>query len=208
MTEPKKQKRKRRRLDGKEWREAEILWASGEWTLKQISDKYGPGIQAIYQHMRKRGVEKNSMRDEFQEVADEEIRNTVKQETDQLMKEALDSKKITVRASVALQKMIMQSIKKARDEEKGVATVHGEIKAIQDAIKAIGEGWNNVSKSLGLDKDDGNLDELPELVVSTLTKQDIAEIRIAHDEQEAMMNGTEDDETVIDLDDIAEITEE
>lgn len=195
MTSKKKRdpRGRHKRLDGVEWRQAEMMWASGEYTQKQIAEKFGINQQTVFNRMRKHGIEKGSDRDRFHEVAERNLRQETEEELKGLMKESFESKKITVRGSLAIQRLIMGALKRARDENRSVASVQAEIKTLMDAQKALGEGWRNVATSLGLDKGEADEDSLPELVVHEITQIDIDEIQQQHKEQEAIMNGTADD---------------
>lgn len=188
-----KKKSIQKRLDGVEWKEAEIMWASGDWTQKAIAEKFGISGQAVYMHMRDAKIEKGSMRAQLQEEAGKQIAEKMSDEIEALMVDALESKKLTVKASLGFQRLGARIVKKAADEGRPPSSCFGDLKAINEAIKVLGTGYQNISDALGLDKLDPNEEELERLEFYDLTTTDIEEMRKAQAEELAIMNGGSDD---------------
>lgn len=190
---------KKRRPDGKEWRDAEIMWASGDYTQSDIADKLGVSGQAVYQHMRTKKIEKGSMKDQLAEEASKKARDVMAEEMEKLVSDAMDSKKLAVKALLALQRLATQKVKEASDKKAPLATVHGEIKTILDLMKVQDFATFSIDRALGLDKENPMDDNLESLTFYDLTADDIEEIRRKQREELALINGQVSEEELEDV---------
>lgn len=192
-------KKLQRRPDGAEWREAEIMWASGDHTQSEIADKLGVSGQSVYQHMRKAKIEKGSMREQLMEEASKKSAELMAEEMEKLMEDVIASKKLAVKSSLALQRLATKKIKEASDKGLPISSIHADVKCIMDLIKVNDFANALVERATGADEISPADSGLETLTFHDLTEKDIEKMREDQRKELAMINGEDVDDAFDDV---------
>ncbi len=169
-----------------EWEEAEALYKTGAATAKDIAERFDQPIRTIYSHFAKKDIDYGSdvPREEIAEAVKEEVIDTVTLKA----RRVTEVKERHFKFAKNIDILTMKSITDAVKDKKSLETIAGDLKSLELASKIFKNTRDGLWKILDLDKDDGDEDELPELVIRDLTGQEIAAIR---DKQQTDLN--EDD---------------
>jgi predicted DNA binding protein len=175
---PREDKRNNNRLTPKEWAEAEVLWASGEWTEPQIGKKFGITTQAIHTHMKKHGVKKSSLAEEHKKRVLEEVTRQATMEASVAAARVRETKEEHYKMSSAIAKLAWNEVLTAKQNGSPVSVAMNNLKALDAAMNVMTKARQERWAVLGLDRPDAvDTDSLPELLVSELTAEQIEALR-------------------------------
>lgn len=191
------------RLSAPDFEKAAKMWASGDYTLDELAEKFDITPAALHRRFKDAGVEKGEARQKLQEAISQSLDNKAKEKAAELMEMASQIKELHLKGTTSLSKRLLYEIKKATDEKKPLASIRDDIRAIQDASKTLQTNYQTVEKILKLDREETPDDEIPDLVVRRMTDADVQRLR---DEQsreiEEMTSGFGGDD--LDPDDLVE----
>lgn len=178
MSKEKKTKTSRKRMTPAEWGEAVALWESGEFTLQQISKKLSITKSHLSRKFKKEGVKKGDMFEETKAAVEEETKSVSAEHALLLAKRVTETKEEHYQWSVAIGKMAMQVVAKARNDGHAISTASEDLKALNHLINIEQKVRSERYACLGLDKEDFvDGDDLPDLPIQDLTGEEIEEIR-------------------------------
>lgn len=157
------------------WAEIEAKWASGEYTLSRLEDEYGLRRETFSRYFKKKGLAKGA------DSVGKMVRESLKSDAEIRAKERAD--KIDDRRNkydswaFTLGRMAMGQVAEAKSKGTSLAVIEGDLKSIQRASNILAKCFDVSSKALGMDKDEGLADEIPNLVFGELTPNQVAELR-------------------------------
>lgn len=170
------------RLTPTQWAEAEALWASGEFTLTQLEEKFGVRRETLSRRFKKKGIEKG------RDMAGRLVSEALKSDAEIRARERLD--RIDSRRdqydkwAYTLAGLTMREMAEARREERPLATAEANIKALQRASVTLHKCWDVASRALSMDKAEVTDDDLPSLMFGELTDSQVRQLRATEEEVE------------------------
>ena len=168
----------RKRLSPKQWAEAEALWESGEFTLEDLSRKFGIAPNSIYVHMKKVGAEKGAKAAKHKAKVAEEVTKAATEEATILAARIRETKEDHYKMASGIAKLTWAEVLTAKQNNVPIATIANNVKALDGAMTVLAKARIERFAVLGLDKDhDDDDDGLPELLISELTADQIEELR-------------------------------
>lgn len=165
------------RLTPTEWDSASQMWASGDFTLDEIAERYDITPAALHRRFQKAGVEKGQAKETLQKAMQQSIESKANQKAAELIEMASQVKELHIKGAQMLSKRLMYEIKKATEDGRSLAMIRDDIRSIQDASKTLQTNYQTVERILHLDREETPDDEIPELVVRRMTNEDVAELR-------------------------------
>lgn len=164
------------RLTDAQWAEAGTLWEVGDASLSQLAERFGAREETLSRGLKARGYEKGVKAAEHAEKVVEHVEKTLMDDAAKYAERVRETKEQHYRYSESIAKLVMAEIVKAQRADRPFSNAMDNIKALRQAATTLaitrGERW----AVLGLDKEQPDPDELPELLVSVLTAEQIAEI--------------------------------
>lgn len=178
MTMPTTKAPTAKRLTPKQWAEAEALWESGFVTYEDLRKKFGLAQSSFERHFKKKGIVKGAKAAATKKKVEEKLEAAAIDEATVLAARIRETKEQHYTMANNLGKLIWSEILEAKRNNQPVAVAMNNIKTLREAIASLAvvraEKWS----VLGLDKPDAvDPDELPELVISELTAEQIEELR-------------------------------
>lgn len=157
--------------------EAIALQRVGEMTAQEIANKVGAPLSAVIGLFRATKTKKGEGA-----VAIEEKRAAVVAESitlDPLVyaQRVFNTKNETYRITEMLRKLVASEVIKCRQEGRKLGTIQNEIKTIVEAAKAIKICREEAYAVLGIRPDDQGDEQLPDLTITDLTEDDIADLQ-------------------------------
>lgn len=174
------------------WREIEILWESGEVTLKQLEERYGRPYDTFVAHFRKRGIKKGSRAEELRRVVKKHVEEEAQSEAAIIAERIRKTKEEHYKMSEAIAKLTFAELMKMRKEEKRFRDCQQDIKTLLLAAEALKRVREERWVTLGLDKDVVDENSLPDLVLRRMTDEDVEQMRAQQMEDDANF-GVDDD---------------
>jgi len=166
------------RLTVKQWAEAEALWESGSVTYEDLMKKFGLAQSSFERHFKKRGIVKGSKAAAIKEKIDEKLAAAAIDEATIIAARIKETKEQHYTMSANLSKLAYAEILQAKKDGQPVAVAMNNLKALDKAMDVLAKARAERYTILGLDRPDAvNPDELPELVISELTAEQIEELR-------------------------------
>lgn len=178
------------RLTPGQWREAETLWESGEVTLRQLSERYGKTIETFKNHFAKYGVKKGVRKEELRKVAQEAAREQARNDAKIISERIKDTKDSHYKMAKHIAELTYNEILRVKQESGQFRSIKMDIQALLLAAETLKKVREERWVVLGLDKDVVDEDALPELVMSTMTEEQVQELRNMQKEDEADMGET------------------
>ena len=176
------------RLTASQWREIEMLWESGEVTLKDLSAKYGKHIDTFSTHFRKLGIKRGSKAEELRRVAEEVAKQQARDEASIISERIKDTKEQHYKMADAIGRLVFKEILDVRNKPGGkFREIKSDMQALFVAMDTLKKVREERWAILGLDKDVVDQDSLPELVMSTMTPEQAQALRNAQDEDDDLM---------------------
>jgi DNA-binding transcriptional ArsR family regulator len=166
------------RLSAKQWAEAEALWESGTVTYEDLMKKFGLAQSSFERHFKKTGTVKGARAAAIKAKVDEKLATAAIDEATVIAARIKETKEQHYTMSANLSKLAYAEILQAKKDGHPVAVALNNLKALDKAMDVLAKGRAERYAILGLDRPDAvNPDELPELVISELTAEQIEELR-------------------------------
>lgn len=154
-------------------KQAITLRAAG-WTITTISDKTDVSISTLKRLFKTHSVKRGELK-----------QAVIKEATDQLLHDASNVEAIKVEASalllddIAMIKRLRTAMAEATENLHSTDTTEAlqVMRAVSAGAVALKSSSETIRKTLGIDKSDDTLEELPELTVRVLTENEMADIR-------------------------------
>lgn len=169
---------KKARLTAKQWAEAEALWAAGNITLDGLAAKFKVDRSTFNRHFVKKGIVKGSKQDEQAKAIAAKVAADSVAEATLVAARIRETKEEHYKMSSALAKLTWNEILKTKQDGTPVSTALNNLKALDSAMNVLKKAREERWAVLGLDRPDAvDPDELPELIVSELTAEQIKQLR-------------------------------
>jgi predicted DNA-binding ribbon-helix-helix protein len=162
-----------RRLSQREWLEAKALWELGNSTLDELSARYGISRDAISRRFRRDGVIKGSRASEQAREVAKQVAEQDKADSVMLLARIKETRENHYEWSTTLAKMAVREIAEAIKNKREIAACIPNLKAIQLAAQVVKTSREERYALLGLDKGMDPSDEIPELIISEMTAEEI-----------------------------------
>lgn len=164
----------KKRMTPAQWAEARAMWATGEFTLDEIAEKYGVARETLSRRFAKDGVKKGQSA--IDKKVEAEIIEKATKNVDKWAERSEQARESYFKSLEMLHKLTVATIGKAHQDKK-LFSAQADLKAIQMAAIAIDKIRSNQWSVLGLDKQGIEDEEIPELLVRSLTPDEVAKIR-------------------------------
>lgn len=166
------------RLNAEDFERASKMWASGNFTLDELAEKFDITPSALHRRFRKAGIEKGEARQKLQEAISQSMEAQAKSKAAELMDLATNVKELHLKGSQMLSKRLLYEINEATKANKPLAAIRDDIRALQEASKTLASNYQIAERVLHLDREDPDAEEeLPELTVRKMTDEDVRKMR-------------------------------
>lgn len=183
-----------KRLTPEEWESVKNKWELGSATLAQLSEEFGVRADTLQRRLKFEGIVKGCRASEVATAVKEEVINQAVQRTRQIEETRSDHYDY----AVAIAKMTMNAIVSAKRDRGSIATATPDLTALGKAAKILEVARKERFAILGLDKEDGDPEEMPELMISVMDEDMIEQVR------EQSRQSFDYDAEAVDLSDIVE----
>jgi len=175
------------RLTLSDWEQIRSLWELGTATLVQLAEQFGIRSDTIHRRLSKMGAVKGSRAHEISNAIGNGVNDEAALQAMEATKRINETKDDHYRWAEAIGKMTMQELIDAKKAGRVIATADANLGALHKAAKTLETIRLEPIILLGLDKEDGDPDEMPELLISELTPEMI-------ETMQASMRGLEIDD--------------
>jgi hypothetical protein len=153
------------------------MWASGEYTLDELSEKFDITPAALHRRFKREGIEKGSAKKQLQQAINQSMESKANEKAAELIEMASQVKELHLKGSQMLSRRLLYEINEATKNKKPLASIRDDIRAIQDASKTLASNYQIAEKVLHLDREETPDDEIPDLVVRRMTDEDVQRMR-------------------------------
>lgn len=177
-------------LTAPEWAEACELWRSGSVTLNDLAHRFGKAAETFSRKFKAEGIVKGERVAEMQQQVQATVKKQINDDAAILAKRIRDTKEQHYAMAEGLSKLTWNEITQARQNNQPMAVAQNNLKALQTAAQTLKALREERWAILGLDNPDQITDdELPELVISELTQEQIMELQRREEEALAIQGG-------------------
>lgn len=170
-------KRKWARVTVAQRAEAVALQRAGEMTSQEIADKVGLSITTVRHLFNKVKVKKGEGAVVIEEKRAAVIAESITLDPLVYAQRVFNTKNETYRITEMLRKLVASEVVKCRQDGRKLGTIQNEIKTIVEAAKAIKICREEAYAVLGIRPDDQGDEQLPDLTITDLTEDDIADLQ-------------------------------
>ena len=203
------EKRPGNRMSDKDWTDCKIKWASGQYSLPELSDLFGITKSAIWRRLNrakvKKGADKGAYEADQQAKQIEDATNAVAERDSRIRTKAIEAEEFLLNAVDGVARQGLKAIVDARKNHLPISSAMDDVKTAKEAVAMFKTAVETIQKIRGVDKLEE--DELPHLMVTGLTQKDMEDIRAAQDEERHLFGEDDADEILDDLDDAGGINE-
>ena len=179
------QKRKYTRLTPSEWAEIDALWQSGEVTLPELSERFGPSTRALQNHFAKAGIAKGERAAAMAAAVREEVLKDELGDPDLKVARAKEIRERAFQNATTVEALIMAQLDQAQRDPSQVLRAGAALKMLSLAAGSLERLHDLKQRALGLDRNSHLDDERTELVIRNLTEEEVAEMRLRQEEEDA-----------------------
>ena len=169
---PKEPAKKYERLTPKQWAELEALYASGELNLGQLARKAGKAFKTVKDHMVKHGIKHGSAVEHKKAIA-QAVTNASIEDATVLASRIRETKEEHYKMASGLAKLTWAEILKTKQDGNPLSMALGNLKSLDAAMTILKKAREERYAVLGLDGDFVDENEVPELVISELTADQV-----------------------------------
>lgn len=170
------------RLTKHEWLEAEEMYRQG-YTQRQIAEKFKCRIETVSLHMNKVKVKGGESVDVVRQEMEAAVNRKVKEFADKRASRQIDAKERFHTLTTTMVSLFVKEIKEAQAAGKSLSAIAGHAKALKEAMFALQLARKEAYVILDIREDD-NGDEMPDLMVSTMSEEEENRIRGAKSSSE------------------------
>jgi predicted DNA-binding protein YlxM (UPF0122 family) len=183
------------RLTATDYTKAATMWASGDYTLDELSEKFDITPTALHRRFKREGIEKGQSRQKLNDAIEQSMDNQANKKAAELIEMASQVKELHLKGSQMLSRRLLYEINQATKDGKRLASIRDDIRAIQDASKTLEANYRISERVLRLDREETPDDEIPELIVRRMTDSDVQIMRDAQSQEiEEMTSGFDSDD--------------
>ena len=165
----------KKKITPAQWAEIEVKWKSGEYTLSMLEEEYGMRPESFSRYFKRNGIVKGS------DSVGDMIRESLKSDAERraLARAKLSEARRTDfdKMSAFLAQVAFAEITSAKAGGKPLASIEDNLKSLQRASAVLGKCFDVSSRALGLEREEVNSDEIPNLVFGELTPAQVAELK-------------------------------
>lgn len=167
-----------RKLTLKQWAEAEALWESGTVIYDDLVKKFGRSISTFERHFKKKGVIKGAKVAVAKKKVEEKLASVAVDDATVTAMRIRETKEEHYKYAALLAKLAWNEILQTKKDSNPVSVAVNNLKALDVAMNVLTKSRTERWAVLGLDRADAiDPDELPELIISELTAEQIQELR-------------------------------
>lgn len=165
---------KQKRLTPAEWERVKILWEYGNHTLAELSKEFGIRLDTIQRRLKDDGIEKGARAHEVKAATSEAAHDEMARQAADNVKRINETRNDHYRYAEALARMTMAEIVDAKNSKMALSTKDANLGALNKAAKTLEVLRKERWVLLGLDREDGDPEDMDELMISELSPQQIA----------------------------------
>lgn len=170
---------KQKRLSPAQWEQVKLYWEMGTHTLAQLSTEFGIRADTIQRRLKADGVEKGAKAHEVASATKDAAQDELAKQAAENLQRIHSTKDDHYKWAEAIAKLVMAEIIDAKTSKSAISLKDANITALGKAAKTLEVLRKERYAILNLDKDDGDPDEMPELIISELSEDQIKEIQDA-----------------------------
>lgn len=180
--------------------EAAALWRSGEYTLEELSKKFGKTPEALSRLFKRMGAVKGEAAKEAAKKRDEMLEAKMLADAEETMRRILKTREDHYKMSQAIAYMAFKELQQAKAAELDVARLKDVMVVYKMVGEIVGNSRREIFDILNVEKHDQlqENDQLPDLTVRELTGEELKALRgqLANDTLDigASMLDLEDDD--------------
>lgn len=167
-----------RKLTSKEWINIETAWKSGTVTYLDLTKKYGRSVSTFERHFKKKKVIKGSDAEKIRAKVEAAVEKAVITEATVQAARIKETKEEHYKMASAISRLTWNEILEAKKDGKPLSAIMGNLKSLDAAMTTLKKAREERYSVLGLDRPDAiDPDEVPELIISELTADEVQELR-------------------------------
>lgn len=177
-TTPATKKARKPNLSQKEWTEAKTLWESGEVTYSDLAKKFDRHEQSFIRYFNRHGIKKGTNRAKHMKRVEAQVEKAALNDAAIVAARIKETKEEHYKMASGLAKLTWAEVLKTKQDGVPVATALNNLKALDTAMTVLKKAREERYSVLGLDRPDAiDENDVPELVISELTAEQIAALR-------------------------------
>lgn len=166
-----------RHLKPAEWETIKALYEAGTATIDELATQFEVKPDTLRKRLKREGVVKGSRSEQVAEAAASAAADAAREQAERMVRRIGETKEQHYQYAEAIAKVTMKTIVAAQNKGQALAAIEGDLSALQRAMKTLETARKERWAILGLDNDDGNPEDVPELLVSELTEEQVREIQ-------------------------------
>jgi len=183
-----------------EWQQCEDMWASGEFTLKDLAETFAVNASYMSSALSRRGIKKGEKSEVYKEAAKDEQAAELISEAAKNIKRIHDSKDEHYKYAVSIAKLIFARIAEAvKADDQTLADAKDDIAVLKNAMSGIQMARSDRWAITGLDREPDAGEEIPVLPIEEFTDAELDEISRMSDPDLEIPDVPDEEKSIEDL---------
>lgn len=168
---------KSKRLTPAEWERLKLLWEMGNHTLSKLSEEFGIRADTIQRRLSADSVQKGARAHEIAQESEDAVKDELAAQATEDLRRVHATKNDHYKWAEALAKLVMGEIVEAKNAKTAIGMRDANITTLGKAAKTLEVLRKERYALLNLDKEDGDPDDIPELLVAEMTEEQIKDLQ-------------------------------
>lgn len=172
----------RRRLTPTEWETIKTIWATGNSTANELAKRFGVNPETIYLKMKKLGVKKGSEATRYTSQIRKRLEERMNGPADEIADRIRETKENYYKWNKSVAMLAMKEIADARNSGRPMSAISANLKSYETATNILARTRAEQYKVLGLDDEREQVNDLPSLLISEMTADEVEMVKSRMDE--------------------------
>lgn len=183
----------RRRLTPTEWETIKTIWATGNSTANELAKRFGVNPETIYLKMKKLGVKKGSEATRYTSQVRKRLEERMNGPADEIADRIRETKENFYKWNKSVAMLAMKEIADARSSGRPMSAISANLKTYETATNILARTRAEQYKVLGLDEEREQVKDLPTLLISEMTAEEVEEVksRIEENDDDDLMSAAD-----------------
>lgn len=172
----------RRHLTPTEWETIKTIWATGNSTAAELGKRFGINPETIYLKMKKLGIKKGSEATRYTSQVRKRLEERMNGPADQIADRIRETKENFYKWNKTIAMLAMKEIADAKAAGRPMSAISANLRSYEITTNILARTRGEQYTILGLDEEREQTKELPSLLISEMTADEVEMVKSRMDE--------------------------
>lgn len=182
----------RRHLTPAEWETIKTIWATGNSTANELGKRFGINPETVYLKMKRLGIKKGSEAGRYTSQVRKRLEEKMNGPADEIADRIRETKENFFKWNKTLAMLAMKEIADAKNAGRPMSAISANLRSYEIGTNILAKTRNEQYAILGLNEEREQTKDLPSLLISEMTAEEVEHVKSRMDENEDDLIGAAD----------------